>query len=68
LLLLQLLLLQLLLHSGCRSQHGFVILQVVDELPLFVLGVVIDDVNSFPFRGACHSRDTCASAGQRAGG
>ena len=58
------LLLQLLLQrTSSRSQGGFVIFQVVDELPLLVLGVVVDDLDSFPFGITCHSRDTSASAG-----
>jgi hypothetical protein len=57
LVLLHLLLDLLLLVDGPGAHHGFVFLQVVDKLPLFVFGVVVDDVNSLAFGGTRYSGD-----------
>jgi hypothetical protein len=58
----------LLRHSG-GSDHGLVFLEVVDKLPLFVLGVVVDYVNPLAFGRAGDARDAASvSGGETAGG
>jgi hypothetical protein len=65
--LLHLLLDLLLLIDGGRSHHGFVLLQVVNKLPLFVFAVFVDDVNPLAFGGARYPRDASRVSGSEPG-
>ncbi len=53
----------LLLGDSRGSHHGFVLLEVVNKLPLFVLGVVVDHVNPLAFGRAGDARDAAGIAG-----
>jgi hypothetical protein len=63
------LLLDVLLRIHRRgANYGLVFLQVVNKLPLFVLSVIVDHVNSFAFRRACHARDSARVSGSKSTG
>lgn len=47
----------LLLRHSLRSHHAFVLLEVVDELPFFVFGVIVDDVNPLALGGTGDAGD-----------
>jgi hypothetical protein len=63
------LLLDVLLRIHRRGAHyGLVLLQVVNKLPLFVLCVIVDYVNSLAFRRAGHARDSARVSGSKTSG
>ena len=63
------LLLDVLLRVHGRGAHySLVLLQVVNKLPLFVLCVIVDYVNSLAFRRAGHARDSARVSGSKSTG
>jgi hypothetical protein len=62
---LHLLLYLLLLGDSSGSHHGFVLLEVVNKLPLFVLDAVVYHVNPLALSRAGHARDAaCIARGE----
>ncbi len=57
----------MLCHSG-GAHHGFVLLEIVDKLPLFVFGVVVDYVNPLAFCRAGNACDAAGISGSEPGG